>query len=183
MNLQLSIDNSQFAISQCGMNDSRAQSLLASKACVQSALVQRVGNTSLEVGSMFRLFLVLSVAFSLLLLGGPARAADPTANDLKEILLAYHNYFDKSKGAAPTKAADMAEFLQKGALSHLEDKSVVFIYGVTLREMVQGTSNTVLAYEKNVPTKGGWVGFGDGSVKRMSADEFKKAIVAKPKQK
>ena len=41
--------------------------------------------------------------------------------------------------------------------------------------------NTVLAYEKDVPTKGGYVLMGDATVKNMTADDFKKAIVAKKK--
>ena len=134
---------------------------------------------------MFRVLLPMSVALSLcLLLGGQARAQkpdDPTAvtNDLKEILLAYHNYLTKNKGAAPAKAADLAPFLEKRALGRLENKSVVFVYGVTLKDMRQGTSNTILAYEKDAPEKGGLVAYGDGSVKKLTADDFKKAVVAK----
>ena len=56
------------------------------------------------------------------------------------------------------------------------------MFGVTLTDMKDGTSNTVLAYEKDVPTKGGAALMGDGSVKKLSADEFKKAILAKAKK-
>jgi hypothetical protein len=138
---------------------------------------------------MFRVFFTLSVALGFcLLLGGLTRAEkadDPKAlsNDLKEILLAYHNYGDKNKGAAPTKAADLGSLLEKRALARLEDKSVVFVYGVTLKDMTEGTSNTILAYEKDAPEKGGIVGYADGSVKKLTADEFKKAIVAKAPKK
>jgi hypothetical protein len=138
---------------------------------------------------MFRVFLTLSVALGFcLLLGGQARAQkpdDPTAlsNDLKEILLAYHNYIDKNKGSAPAKAADLGPFLEKRALARLENKSVVFVYNVTLKDMIQGSSKTILAYEKNAPEKGGMVAYGDGSVKKLTADEFKKAIVAKAPKK
>jgi hypothetical protein len=138
---------------------------------------------------MFRMFLTLSVVLgSCLLLGGQARAqksGDATAvsNDLKEILLAYHNYVSKNNGAAPTKAADLGPFLEKRALARLEDKSVVFVYGVTLKDMTQGSSNTILAYEKDAPEKGGVVAYGDGIVKKLTADAFKKAIVAKAPKK
>ena len=44
-----------------------------------------------------------------------------------------------------------------------------------------GTSNTVLAHEKDVPTKGGWALYADGSTKKLTADEFKKATLAKKK--
>jgi hypothetical protein len=138
---------------------------------------------------MFRVFLTLTVALGFcLLLDGRARAEkadDPKAlsNDLKEILLAYHNYGDKNKGSAPTKAADLGSFLEKRALARLEDKSVVFVYGVTLKDMIDGSSNTILAFEKDAPEKGGMVAYGDGSVKKLTADEFKKAIVAKAPKK
>jgi hypothetical protein len=138
---------------------------------------------------MLRVLLGLSVALGVcLLLGGKVRAEkadDATAlsNDLKEILLAYHNYGDKNKGSAPAKAADLAPFLEKRALGRLEDKSVVFVYGVTIKDMTEGTSNTVLAYEKDAPEKGGLVAYGDGSVKKLTADAFKKATVAKPSKK
>src|SRR5438045_2796887 len=138
---------------------------------------------------MFRLFLTLCLALGFcLLLGSQARAQeadDPTAatNDLKQILLAYHNYLTKNNGGAPAKAADLAPFLEKRALARLENKSVVFVYGVTLKDMTKGSSNTVLAYEKDAPEKGGLVGYGDAIVKRLTADEFKKAIVAKVPKK
>jgi hypothetical protein len=134
---------------------------------------------------MFRLSLTLCLAIGLYLLPASLaraqKADDPTAvsNDLKEILLAYHNYLDKNKGAAPGKAADLAPFLEKRALTRLENKSVVFVYGVTLKDMIQGSSNTILAYVKDAPEKGGQVAYGDGSVKKLTADAFKKAVVAK----
>jgi hypothetical protein len=138
---------------------------------------------------MLRVLLGLSVALGVcLLLGGKVRAEkadDATAlsNDLKEILLAYHNYGDKNKGSAPAKAADLAPFLEKRALGRLEDKSVVFVYGVTIKDMTEGTSNTILAHEKDAPEKGGLVAYGDGSVKKLTADAFKKATVAKAPKK
>ena len=54
---------------------------------------------------------------------------------------------------------------------------------MTLKDMTQGSSNTILAYEKDAPEKGGMVAHGDGSVKKLTADEFKKAIVPKPPKK
>ena len=138
---------------------------------------------------MFRVFLTLSVALGFcLLLGGQVRAQKPDdpmalSNDLKEILLAYHTYLGKNNGSAPAKAADLAPSLEKRAVARLENKSVVFVYGVSLKDMTQGSSNTVLAYEKDAPEKGGLVAYGDGSVKKLTADEFKKAIVAKAPKK
>ena len=41
--------------------------------------------------------------------------------------------------------------------------------------LYEGSSNTVLGYEKDVPEKGGAVAMGDGSVKTMTAEQFKAA--------
>jgi hypothetical protein len=41
--------------------------------------------------------------------------------------------------------------------------------------MTAGTSNTVLGYEKAAPEKGGLVLMADGSVRKMTAEEFKAA--------
>ncbi len=142
---------------------------------------------------MFRVLLSVSLALgALVLLSGPALAekpeVDPTkiTNDLKEIVLAYHNYADKNKGAAPSKAADLETFIseknKKRLVGLLENKGIVFVFDVKITDMKDGTSNTIIAYEKDAPTKGGMVAYGDGSVKKLTADEFKKAIVAKAKK-
>ena len=36
-------------------------------------------------------------------------------------------------------------------------------------------ANTILAYEKDAPTKGGLCLFGDASVRKLTAEEFKQA--------
>jgi hypothetical protein len=116
---------------------------------------------------------------AVLLLAGGARAADVTANDLKQIGLAYHNFNDATN-KAPAKAKDLAPYFEnsKKLLNFLESGQIVFLYNVRLQQIIgggAGTSNTVLAYVKDVPTKGGWVLMADASVKKMTADEFKKA--------
>jgi hypothetical protein len=128
------------------------------------------------------------LAFALLaLLAGGATAQNPvqdkkTANDLKQIVISYHLYYDANT-KAPQKAEDLAPFFEndKRLLELLKSGQIVFIYGVGILEMTDGTSNTVIAYEKDAPTKGGTVAYGDGSVKKLTADEFKKAILAKKK--
>jgi hypothetical protein len=129
----------------------------------------------------------IAAACALLVLAARAApAADArTVNDLKQIGLAFHNYID-AVGKAPAKAEDLAPFFEndKRLLGLLKNEDIVFFYNVTLAQMTAGTSNTVLAYDKDVPTKGGPVLMGDGSVKKMSAAEFKSATLAgKPKDK
>jgi hypothetical protein len=113
----------------------------------------------------------------------PAAGAAPgdarTTNDLKQIGLAYHSCIDATN-KAPAKAEDLAPFFEnnKRLLALLKNEDIVFFYNVTLLQMPAGSSNTVLAYVKDVPDKGGLVLMGDVSVKKMSAEEFKKANLA-----
>lgn len=119
---------------------------------------------------------ILTVAV-LVVLSGTAQAQDKvTANDLKQIGLAYHNHIDDLT-KAPTKAEELAPYFQnsKKLLDHLKTKRIEFYYGVTIAQMTEGTSNTILAFEKDAPAKGGLVLFGDGSVKKLTAGEFEKA--------
>ncbi len=121
----------------------------------------------------------------LLVLAGAAHAGDQvTATDMKLLGLAYHSYSDDNKGKAPTKADDLAKYFEKQdkVLGYLKSGQIVFIYNVRIVDMIEGTSNTVIAYQKDVPEKGGLILYGDGSTRTLKADEFKKATLAKPKK-
>ncbi|HKB41091.1 MAG TPA: hypothetical protein VKD72_31980, partial [Gemmataceae bacterium] len=97
-------------------------------------------------------------------------------NDLRQIGLAYHNCCDATQ-RAPTKVDDLAPFYEKDAriTQALTNGDYIFLWGVKPTVMIQGTSNTVLAYERSVPISGGLVLMGDGSVKKMTQQEFVKA--------
>jgi hypothetical protein len=102
-----------------------------------------------------------------------------TTNDMKRIGLAYLNYINNNKGKAPQKVDDLAPLLEneKRCLETLKAGTLVFNYGIGVPELARdGSAKVVLIYEKDVPTKGGYVAFADISVKKMSADEYKKAI-------
>ena len=101
---------------------------------------------------------------------------------MKQLGLAYHEYHARFN-RAPAKAEDLAPFLEKDSkpLAALKEGRYVFLYGASLKNMTAGTSNTVLAYEKDTPSKGGLVLMADASVKTMTAEEFKKAPKAKGK--
>jgi hypothetical protein len=111
--------------------------------------------------------------------GGDAADRARKENDLKQIGLAYHSYFSTT-GKAPAKVEDLEPYYEKNAkiTAALKDGTYVFYYNVKLTDMVNGTSNTILGYEKDAPAKGGVVLFGDGSVKSLTADEFAKTAKA-----
>jgi hypothetical protein len=76
----------------------------------------------------------------------------------------------------PTK---MAEFIPLEPMApvageFLKNGSLVYFWGNGI-----GSGSTIIAHEKKVPTEGGWVLLQDGTVKKMSADEFKTAPKAK----
>ena len=122
--------------------------------------------------------------------GGDGNKSDPkgsavTADDFKKIALAYESLFEVPAGKPPSKPEDLAKGLNNDdrLLGLLKSGEVVFIYNVKPFEMPEGSTRTVLAYEKDVPEKGGLVLLGSGFVKKMTAEEFKKAPLAKPKDK
>jgi hypothetical protein len=105
------------------------------------------------------------------------------SNDLKVIGLAFHNFSADKPGKAPMKAEDLDPYMKDvpDASKGLKDGKVVFLYGASLQDIMKAgmTSDTVLAYEKDVPAQGGLVLFADGSVQKMSAGEFQTAKKAK----
>jgi hypothetical protein len=107
-------------------------------------------------------------------------------NNLKVIGLAFHNFSDASQNKAPTKAEDLDPYMgpNPDARKALKDGKVVFLYGASMKDIMKGgTSNTVLAYEKDVPAQGGLVLFADASVQKLSAAEFQSAKKATPASK
>jgi hypothetical protein len=118
------------------------------------------------------LCLVVALAVSV-----PARAGVADANDLKQIGLAYHTYYG-NHFKPPGTLQNLAPFLGKNEklLNLLKNEDVILFYNTNLTELPAGQSQTVLAYNKDVPAKGGWVVMADGrSVKKMSAADFMKA--------
>jgi len=107
-------------------------------------------------------------------------------NDLKRIGLAYHDYCDSTR-KAPTGPKDLEPYYERDAklTQALDSGQYVFYWNVRIEDMIKGagTSNTVIAYEKDVPTKGGLVLIGDTSVRRMTAQEFAQAPKATPPSK
>jgi hypothetical protein len=104
------------------------------------------------------------------------------SNELKQILLGYLNYSD-AMNKPPAKPADLAPFIEndKRLLDAMTSGRYVIIWGSSIKNMTAGTSNTVLGYEKDTPTKGGQVVMADGSVQTMTAKQFEAATKASGK--
>jgi hypothetical protein len=101
---------------------------------------------------------------------------------LREVGLAYHAYLQANNNSAPTALHHLHDKLaaSPAASEHLKAGRIVFLYGVPLSAMRSGTSNTVLGYEKDTPTKGGLALYADGSVRPLTAQQFAAAVKAKP---
>ncbi len=84
-------------------------------------------------------------------------------------------------GKAATKAADYAKYEKLCPVGYQRLKSgEIVLIGAPL---AADASDTVLAYEKEAPTSGGYVLMQDGStIKKLSADEFKSAKKAPGKE-
>jgi hypothetical protein len=103
---------------------------------------------------------------------------------LKAIGIAYHNVNDQTM-RPPAGPDDLAPYLADfpEALQYLKSGEVVFVYGAPLKAIMMGdvgTSQTVLAYEKDAPTRGGLVLMADGATISMTPEEFRGATLARP---
>jgi hypothetical protein len=111
------------------------------------------------------------------LAGGCGGSGDPKTKQLESELKDVHEiylYYIKNEQKGPTKLADLvtAESAQifPAAANALKGGKYLMVWGVNSKD-----SGTLLAYEKEVPTQGGTVLMADGSLRTMSAEEFKAA--------
>jgi hypothetical protein len=105
---------------------------------------------------------------------GCAGEDKPLRRDMTLLALAYHNL--AGGGAGPKDVEDFQRAFQPGAacLERVRTGQVVVRWGLRIpSDFPDGMSNTVLLYEKDVPTRGGPVVMGDGSYRTMTADEFR----------
>ncbi|HVK16059.1 MAG TPA: hypothetical protein VM533_03860 [Fimbriiglobus sp.] len=93
--------------------------------------------------------------------------------ELREVWQMYKDHLDARK-RPPAKLQDLVPY-EPAAINGfgaLRDDRVVLLWGGSA---TAGQPPRVLAYEKEVPEKGGAVLLQDGTVKAMTADEFKSA--------
>jgi hypothetical protein len=102
---------------------------------------------------------------------GPAQSQHQA--QLKEIHEMYGHYIKRHE-KAPSQMSDLAkkeyEGIYPGAVAALKQGKYVIVWGVKSKD-----SGTVMAYEKDAPTKGGAVLMADGTVQDMTADQLKAA--------
>jgi hypothetical protein len=130
--------------------------------------------------------LVVTLIPSLACMGKIQQAAQKVKdqNDLAQIGMLYHSYCDLNSGKPPATLDEFVKFAQTNqpgaapAISGLQSGKYVIYLGVDFKKQTQGTGNTVLAYDANVPTAGGPVVMADGMVRQMTAAEF--AAATKP---
>lgn len=95
-------------------------------------------------------------------------------NDLKVLGLTFHNYID-SMGKAPANWQELIEFAdptEQQTLRDLQNKNTTVVWGVTFNQVVNGTSNTALAYNPAVAGMGGAVLMFDASVRDVGPGEL-----------
>jgi hypothetical protein len=108
--------------------------------------------------------------------GGDANDPDVMRRraDLSDIFDMY-TMFIKRNQKPPQRVADLAQknnqTLTPMAAQGLQSEEYVVIWGAE----VTGKENSVLAYHKSVPAEGGMVLLRNGTIKHMTADEFKAA--------
>jgi hypothetical protein len=123
------------------------------------------------------------------LLGGCGRKPAPTSElspteiskrDVGYFGLAWINYLGTKK-VSPGSMADLEP--KRATLGRLpeqiKDGLFIVIWGAGLTEDGRINDLLVIGYEKKVPTDGGIVLFGGGKVKELTAEAFKREMLAK----
>jgi hypothetical protein len=110
----------------------------------------------------------------------PAVGREFVLEDLRQLGIYYQSHLIAA-GQGPAKLEDWQELKKDlpNLYQALEDGRYVMIWNTSSALMAEGPSRTILAYEKDAPTKGGVVLLGDGSVKNMTLKEFQSAPRAK----
>lgn len=99
----------------------------------------------------------------------PAFQRFDAGQDLRNIAQLY--VFGFQGGTPPTKVEDLGRELPGPVLQAIKEGKYIVLWNASQNS----PSNTVIAYEKDVPTQGGMAAMLDGSVTRMSPQEFQSA--------
>jgi hypothetical protein len=111
----------------------------------------------------------------------PKGSAPPETITLQEV----NDMLHSAAGALsrpPSRLADLDRYqsMYPRGYEAVKSGNVVVLWATPLKgEGTAGKNEAVLAYEKSVPTDGGYVLLSAGTIKEMSAAEFKSASAAK----
>ena len=133
-----------------------------------------------------RMLGTLAIACMMVSLPACDVAAKKTSNDLKQVLLSYHSYLDDKKAPPPDEKEFSAWVSAKqpevaAPLARLQAAGYKVYWGTPVANLPAGSSNTILIHPADAATKGGLVGYADGSARQVTAEAFNKA--AKPTTK
>jgi hypothetical protein len=104
-------------------------------------------------------------------------------NDFKQLGLAYHSFYD-AKRRGPANVDELAPFFDNDIRlkQALQQGQYVFHWNLGLNQMPQGSSNTILAYERDPDAAGNrFVVMGDATPKIMGEADFEAALKAQAK--
>jgi hypothetical protein len=110
--------------------------------------------------------------------GGSGGGRQATKGQLQRLGMAYHNFWD-ANGRGPNSVEELSRYYENdpGITDAIKSGRLVVYWKATMRGMTGGSSNTVLAYEKDPEPGTGdrLVLMGDAFVKPMTEAEFKAA--------
>jgi hypothetical protein len=109
--------------------------------------------------------------------GSTVPSSSPQGNKLNDIHDMYTHYV-RSHQKPPHQLSDLANKQYEGisprAVEDLQKGKIIVVFDI------QGNdAGTVMAYVKDAPTKGGAVLMANGTVRQMTAEEFKSALPGK----
>lgn len=108
--------------------------------------------------------------------GGTEQAAEtggsPTGKQALDDLAELLKGVAEQKQRPPARPADLQQYevVHLAATLGISQQDIVYAWGDGLTG-----GQSVIAYEKDAPTAGGWVLLQDGTVRQMTADEFQAA--------
>jgi hypothetical protein len=110
--------------------------------------------------------------------GGGGQDEGMTKKELADIGLLYRQFCATNPDKGPSRAEDLEPFAAQGKDGYdaLKAYKYVFIWHAPMNAVLAaGKDKVVLAYEKGVPLRGGWVVLGNDSVVKMTPEEYQKS--------
>jgi prepilin-type processing-associated H-X9-DG protein len=139
---------------------------------------------------MFAMFFRAAIVMSLLVMilspagcgiqeaGLRAKRRKENFDDLKSYAQAYMHACDHFQ-RPPKSWEELQEVgLDRGIRDRFSADGYTVVMGVYIAEMMVGTSNFMLAFPRSAEQEGGQVGFADGHVRVITAEEFKEKLAA-----